>query len=872
MTAEDQFDNPVSAYDGTIHFTSGDSQATLPSDGTLVDGIGNFVATLRTAGVQSLAVADTGNVAISGFTNVTVEAGAATRFAFSTPAGATAGTSFTVMVSAIDAYNNVAVGYDGTVRFSSRDNNSQTILPANGPLSNGVGSFNVTLTTAGTQTLAVNDTASALTASSTITVSPGTASKFLITGTPSGSVAAGSAFSFTVTALDADNNVANGYSGTIHFTSTDNNTQTLLPADSTLSNGAGVFNATLTTAGAQTITATDLLNGSVAGTSSKVIVIPLATAASLAVSAPTNTKAGASFALTVTARDVYGNTATGYAGTVHFTSTDAQSVLPANYTFNSSNDGVETFGVTLKTRGNQTVTATDTVNAKLSTAESFVVSGVATHFFLSVPASVTAGVPFNFTVTALDAFNNTASNYAGTVHFTSTGAGATLPLNASLTNGVGTFTAILTKAGAVSLTASDTVAPTTLVATKSITVSAGAATHFLVSAPASAAAGTPLKISVTAQDAYGNTTTGYTGTVHFTSSDGAATLPADTTLTRGGGTFRVTLWTSGSQTVDAADSLNDAIVGVSNPVAVSTAAAGYAIQLAASSLTAGATLTFTVTAVDGSGNTATGYTGTVQFSSSDPKAVFATNKVKLINGVGTFKITLKTAGPQTITATDSANPSITGTNNTLTVYAAAASKFVFNGVPTGAIVAGTPISFTVTALDAYGNTATGYGGTVHFTSSDTYSQTSLPGDTTLTGGVGTFSATLTKAGAQTLKASDLANKAILGVSGTIPVIATTAAAFIVSAPAGATPGVAFTVTVTAVDQYGNNATSYDGSVQLTSSDSYAVLPAAKSFVGATGTFTVVLHSGGDQTVTATDVANSLTGTSGEIFVGQGKHS
>ena len=36
------------------------------------------------------------------------------------------------------------------------------------------------------------------------------------------------------------------------------------------------------------------------------------------------------------------------------------------------------------------------------------------------PASATAGVAFNFTVTALDALGNTATGYSGTVHFTST--------------------------------------------------------------------------------------------------------------------------------------------------------------------------------------------------------------------------------------------------------------------------------------------------------------------------------------------------------------------------------------------------------------------------------------------------------------------
>jgi hypothetical protein len=65
---------------------------------------------------------------------------------------------------------------------------------------------------------------------------------------------------------------------------------------------------------------------------------------------------------------------------------------------------------------------------------------------------------------------------------------------------------------------------------------AAPATHFSVSAPAVATAGTPFVFTVTALDGANTTDTAYAGTVHFTSSDGAATLPADVTLTNGTGT------------------------------------------------------------------------------------------------------------------------------------------------------------------------------------------------------------------------------------------------------------------------------------------------------------------------------------------------
>ncbi len=87
-------------------------------------------------------------------------------------------------------------------------------------------------------------------------------------------------------------------------------------------------------------------------------------------------------------------------------------------------------------------------------------------------------------------------------------------------------------------------------------------------------------------------------------------------------------------------------------------------------------------------------------------------------------------------------------------------------MPAG-VTAGTPFSVTVTAQDQYGNTATGYNGTVRFTSTDTGSGVSLPANSTLTNGTGTFSATLVTIGNQTITATDTSNSSITGSATTI---------------------------------------------------------------------------------------------------------
>src|SRR5207237_901134 len=123
--------------------------------------------------------------------------------------------------------------------------------------------------------------------------------------------------------------------------------------------------------------------------------------------------------------------------------------------------------------------------------------------------------PFTFTVTALDQANITANGYTGTVHFSSSDGQAVLPANATLAYGVGTFSVTLKTAGGNTLPVADTVA-TTLTGTSNLfPVNPAAATHFLVSAPASVTSGSAFSFTVTAFDQFNNTATGYTGSIRF---------------------------------------------------------------------------------------------------------------------------------------------------------------------------------------------------------------------------------------------------------------------------------------------------------------------------------------------------------------------
>jgi hypothetical protein len=77
--------------------------------------------------------------------------------------------------------------------------------------------------------------------------------------------------------------------------------------------------------------------------------------------------------------------------------------------------------------------------------------------------------------------------------------------------------------------------------------------------------GVPFSLTVQVEDAYGNTITGYTGRVHFQSSDGAAELPDDYTFDvadEGVHTFTgLVLWTRRVQTITVSDTHDPTISG-----------------------------------------------------------------------------------------------------------------------------------------------------------------------------------------------------------------------------------------------------------------------------------------------------------------------
>jgi hypothetical protein len=379
---------------------------------------------------------------------------------------------------------------------------------------------------------------------------------------------------------------------------------------------------------------------------------------------PSSTTVTAGVPLTdfaATAVDAQGLPVLNYSGTVHFTSSDPGFSHP-DYTFVPSDQGTHHFsGVTLFKAGAQSITVADLANS-FQSQQNFTV--VPPSFIASNGNSQIAGTPFIFTLTVQDAFHNIVTGYRGTVHFTSTDPSFSLPdytFTAS-DSGVHQFSGTLFKAGPETVTLTDAV--NSLQTTMNFTVSPAALASLSISGPVSATAGVAFGITVTAQDSFQNTIPGYSQTVQFSSSDPTATLPGNYTfqpgVDHGTHNFSATLTRAGAQNIV----ITDGSLFGSGTVNVIAASADHLVVSAPATVTSGKPFTVRVLAQDAYNNVATGYTGTVQFSTSDASHALPPTYTFLTAGQGLHYflngVTLNTVGTQSVTVTDTVTGTITG--------------------------------------------------------------------------------------------------------------------------------------------------------------------------------------------------------------------
>lgn len=483
---------------------------------------------------------------------------------------------------------------------------------------------------------------------------------------------------------------------------------------------------------------------------------------SLFITAPAEETYGTPFQFTVTADTALGAVVPTYNGTIHFASTDAQASLPADYTFTASDAGVRTFTATLQTGASPTVTATDTVAPAINGSAAIGLTlgppvnvtavpsgnigsidlswappegtggGSLTGYTVScTPAcpnpvqvsgsttlvnisGLTPGTGYAFTVTAANGaltsppsasaaatapispsasppttpgvpqnLSATAANASAVLSWNppkSNGGRAVLSYTITCSPGCGSQTAW---GGSTSTTISSLtngtpytfqIAATNLVGTSSSSSASNSVTPATVPDPPTGVTATPagdgvVQVTWTAPASDGGSpVSSYTVACQPACPGGTTGLTASGTSTVVSGLLDGTAYTF---TLTAANGIGTSAESApSNSVTPSPSAASLTVSISAGGpLSPGSTVNVTVKALDSTGQSATGYVGTVHLTSTDPNAVLPADYQFTPGdlGVRVFSVTLWAPGDETVTAADTGSGTLAGTSQTVSI-------------------------------------------------------------------------------------------------------------------------------------------------------------------------------------------------------------
>ena len=779
-----------SSSTGTTFFTptSGGAAAGAVTIATGASTSSNFFYSDTKAGAPTISASATVNTFIvSGTTNgFTMVAGAENKLAITTqpPVSVGAGTSFTVGVTVEDQFGNtITTGAGSTdnihVALSSGSFSAGTTTVT---AAAGVATFNgLQMTAPGSYTITASDTTTGtVTAATTnsFTVTAGPPSKLVFTTTVSGNHTVGNTATvgpFVVQVQDSFGNPVANTGGPVTLTLSSNSTGTTFftPTSGgaaagavTIATGASTstFYYSDTKAGTPTITlAGATVNGQAvtgATTNGFTMVAGNANKFAFTTTVAGNHTVGTTATVgpfVVQVQDSFGNPVTnaGAAVTLSLSSTSTGTTGHAPF-FTTTNGGAAAGAVTIATGASSssnfyysdTKAGTPTINLAGATVNAQAVTGTSTNGFtivagnaatLSLSAASTtpaAGAGDDLTITALDAFGNTATSYTGAKNLTFGGA-----------NAIGTFNPTVTNTSAT---------PVNFATVESITFAGGVASPATGGATGQAV----MKLYQAGSDLIVVTD----GTINNNASPLSVTVSATPA-----NKFAFTSTVAGNKTVGITATVGPFVVQVQDQFGNPITNAGAAVTLTLSTSSAGTTghaPFFTPT----NGGAAAGAVTIGTGASSSPNFYYSDT----LANAPTITLGGATVNGQAVTGT---------TTNGFTMVAGAENKLAITTQPPVSVGAGTSFTVGVTVEDQFGNTVTtGAGSTdqIHVAlSSGSFSA----GTTTVTAaaGVATFNGLqITAPASYTITASDTTTGTVTSATTNsftvIPVLAATSVA------------------------------------------------------------------------------------------------
>jgi hypothetical protein len=648
--------NTVTTISNSIQITSSDASATLPQPAQLQSGVRTFTVTFNAAGSFNILAHDQTDGTIPDGTSATTSCQVLAGFTFESISQKHkyAGVDDATTLTARDPNGNVVTGYTGPAGLKEITSygEGRVSVGANGPpqvtLTNGVWTGNIRMYRADETSINrgnVNKYAYDLNnpakngTSDPFIVHPGSFAKVQVvvpgqtplpgsvsgtTGSPA-TQTVGTGFTVNVYSTDAYwNPVPSG--DNVRITATGSYSSS--PTSGALTNGTRQFTVTLNTVGSQTVTASDLTNGSIQSTTSPPIQVVPAGVNAFAFNTITGPlTAGVPTTVTIRAVDSGGNTVPGYAAdAILAANTGTGSVTPNQVTFSGGTwTGQVTF---MGAGGSVALTCADySAPPRTGTSNSFVVNpgslyglqvilpgesprgGTATGK-TGTPTNQSAGTPFTVTVRAVDQYWNLVPGVNDRIVLTSTDTFAWMPSDTTLSNGQVLIPTRLHKSGLQTITARDSTNASIQPNTSSqVLVTGGTFARVLVLAPgeivapgtATGRAGTAtdqsinyaFTVTVLATDQWWNPVGGVSDVVHLTSGDPLAQLPPDQAMVDGEAQMSLRLSTGGFQQISVTDVTNPSKTGSTTQVrAISS---GFHLEATVNPSTARAGDPFTLT-------------------------------------------------------------------------------------------------------------------------------------------------------------------------------------------------------------------------------------------------------------------------------------
>ncbi|HEX5234993.1 MAG TPA: Ig-like domain repeat protein [Silvibacterium sp.] len=555
----------------------------------------------------------------------------------------------------------------------------------------------------------------------------GTTTTCSASGTGNGTFTATATFDLNqAPAITSANNTTftAGTAGNFTVTATGTPTPTFsetgaLPSSVTLSS-AGVLSGTSTVTGSFPVTITASNGVSPNATQSftlNVIAGAVSSTKSTMSPNPTSVTADgtATSTITVTLLDANSNPVSGK--TVTLTQGTGSSTISAS-SGQSNASGVVTFTVKDTKAEAVTYTARDsTDNIPITqTAQVTFTAGTATKLaFNQQPSTTTAGSAISpaVTVQVEDANGNVVTTDSSTVAITISAGGAfsgTSTLSAAASSGVATFSNLIpTASGTFTLSATDgSLAAAT---SNSFIVNAGPVAKFVFSPIGTQTVGTPFNVTITAEDANGNTVTTFNAggnNVTLTSTGNLSGAPFTTpAFTNGVLVQNVTITNAGSFTITATGNAgHGGGTGTSNTFTVNQASTSTTLSPSANPSAFGESVTFTATVTDSSPGSTGTPTGTVTFK--DGSTTVGTSALSA--GVATSSTaSLSISGsPHSITAVYSGDPNFVGsTSSAVSQAIKQASSTTGISLSSNSIIVGQSATVTATVSPQFTGTPTG---------------------------------------------------------------------------------------------------------------------------------------------------------------------